>query len=473
MLAEDHTAQSHPDFAEERSTLRAAIAESMRGSVSDLKQLVRIPSVSGASGDPEALRASALATAQLLSDTDMASARLLELDGAAPYVFVEVPASEGAPTVLLYAHHDVKPAGDEALWQTPPFHPTVSGSLLRGRGAADDKAAIVVHASAMRALGAVCEDTPIGIKVLVEGEEEIGSPHLAGFLERYGELLHADAIVLADNENWAAGVPALTTSLRGIVECTIEVRVLDGPVHSGSFGGPLTDAMSVLAVTIASLYDDEGNVAIPGLAAGPPPSVDVDEDEFRARAGARPGLRLVGTGSITERLWTRPAVAVLGLDAPSVEGSYTKLEPVARAKVSLRIPGGQDPSEALEALGAHLESHAPWGVDVHIEPETSVGPVQVDTDRPIFGVAARSLADGFGHPPVLIGGGGSIPTASAIAETFPEAALLLTGVAGPRSNAHAENEVVDLSDLERSCLAEALFLHELARPGGDTDGASR
>jgi acetylornithine deacetylase/succinyl-diaminopimelate desuccinylase-like protein len=457
-MQDDLTARLPPPAGnDKRAALRAMIDASMPLLISDLVRLVRIPSVSEMGSMPDVLRASATATADLLSDAGMPSVRLLEIDGAAPYVFAESPAPSGHPTALLYAHHDVKPAGDGELWDDPPFEGTVRNGRLYGRGAADDKAGIVAHAAAVRAHQG---NLPIGLKVIVEGEEEIGSPHLDEFIAAYGNLLSAEAIVLADNENWSAGIPALTTSLRGLVECTIEVRVLDGPTHSGSFGGPLTDAMSTLAVALGALYDRDGNVAVPGLVSNPAPPVEVVEEDFRAEAGARPSVRLLGSGTIAERLWMKPAVSVLGIDCPSVAESYTKLEPAARAKVSLRIPPGQDPNVAMEALGRHLRASVPWGAEVVVEPIGIAKPVSVASQGPIFDAAIRSLHEAFGHPPVQIGGGGTIPTAAALSEAFPDATLLLTGVAGPDSRAHAENEALDLVDFAKSCLAEAILIAE-------------
>lgn len=426
---------------------------------SDLEALVRIPSVSFPGFDPEHLRASAEATRGLLESAGM-EARLLEVPGAHPAVLGSVPGPDGSPTVLLYAHHDVQPEGPKDLWTSPPYEPAERDGRLFGRGVADDKAGIVIHAAAVRAWDG---RPPVGVTVFVEGEEESSSVNLGEFLSRYGDLIEADAVILADSGNWRTGEPALTTSLRGIVACFIEVRTLDHAVHSGEYGGAIPDALTALSRTLASLHDDRGVVAVPGLASGPADPLDLTEEELRRWAGVRPGVRLIGEGSLTERMWTRPAVSVLGIDAPRTPEASNQLVPFARAKVSMRIPPGQDPEEAMNALVKHLESNVPWGAEVTIIRESSGAPYQLKGEGPAYDAMRRAMTEAFAKAPVDMGAGGSIPFVAEFAKRFPNAALLLTGASDPYSNAHSEDESVDLADLERSCLAEALFLGYLAR----------
>ena len=440
------------------SRLRARVADGMARTREDLERLVRIPSVGAPGFDPGPVRASAVLVRDLLAGAGM-EARLLELEGANPAVLATLPARQGAPTVLLYAHHDVQPAGPEVRWATPPFEPAERGGRLYGRGSADDKAGIAVHLAAVRAFEG---RPPVGLVVLVEGEEESGSPNLAGFLERYGGLMRADVVVLADSGNWRVGQPALTTSLRGLVDCTIEVRTADHAVHSGMYGGPVPDALTVLCRTLASLHDERGNVAVPGLASGPADPLDLTEEELRREAGLLPGVRLLGEGGLTERLWTRPAVSVLAIDAPRVAEASNTLIPSARALVSLRLAPGEDPERALTALKAHLEASVPWGAEVTVADGTTGAPYRVEAEGPAYDAVRRAFAEAWGVAPVDIGAGGSIPFLAAFAERFPGTALLLTGVEDPASNAHAENESVHLGDLERACLAETLFLAHLA-----------
>ena len=338
--------------------------------------------MSAAGFDPALVRRCAVSSAVQLERSGLRGVRLLEVDGAHPAVYGEVPpAVEGAPTVLLYAHYDVQPPGPEELWNTPPFEPVEIDGRLYGRGAADDKSGVVVHTGAVRAYEG---RPPVGVKVLLEGEEEIGSVHLEGFLAAYRDLLAADAIVVADAGNWNVGTPALTTSLRGLIDCVIEVRTLEAGVHSGMWGGVFPDALSVLVRALAALHDDRGRVAVPGLARGGCPPVELDENSAREQAGVLAGVEQMGQGSVTERLWLGPAVSILAIDAPPVAEAINQLVPVARAKVSLRLAPGDDPDRAMDALLAHLQRSVPWGATVDVSPGAAAHPVSLDTTGPAY-----------------------------------------------------------------------------------------
>jgi acetylornithine deacetylase/succinyl-diaminopimelate desuccinylase-like protein len=424
----------------------------------ELERLVRIPSVSFPEFDPGQVRRSAAATQEILQACGMET-RLLEVEGAHPAVLGRVPAPDGAPTVLLYAHHDVQPQGPENLWSSPPFEPVERNGRLYGRGSSDDKAGIVMHSAAMRAWDG---RPPVGVTVFVEGEEESSSEHLGAFLSTYGELLKADAVILADSGNWRTGEPALTISLRGIVACFIEIRTLDHAVHSGEYGGAIPDALTTLCRTLATLHDEKGNVAVAGLASGPADPFDLTEKELREWAGVRPGVRLIGDGNLTERMWTKPAISVLGIDAPRTPEASNQLVPFARAKVSMRIPPGQDAEDAMDALVKHLEANVPWGAEVKIVREGVGSPFTIEAEGPAYDAMRRAMTEAFGREPVLMGAGGSIPFVAEFARQFPKATLMLTGAGDPKCNAHSEDESVDLGDLEKSCLAEALFLGYVA-----------
>jgi acetylornithine deacetylase/succinyl-diaminopimelate desuccinylase-like protein len=439
--------------------LRAAIDEVFPRVREDLDRLIRIPSVAFPGFDPEPVRRSAEATAGILEGCGLEDVRFLEVEGAPPAVIGEHAAPDGTLTVLLYAHHDVQPAGDEADWDSPPFEPTERGGRLYGRGSCDDKAGIAMHQAAMLAHGGA---PPVGVKVFVEGEEEVGSPNLDAFLERYRGDLAADVIVLADATNWRIGVPGLTTKLRGLVDCVVEVRSLDHAVHSGMYGGPFPDALTTLCRVLATLHDERGTVAIEGLAGTPADPLDLTEEELRDQMGVLDGVRQIGEGSLTERLWTRPAVSVLGIDAPRVQEAANILVPVARAKVSLRLAPGQDPDRAMDALARHLKSNAPWGVKVTVDRGAAAWPFAVSADGPVFDAARRALKEAWGTDSVDIGAGGTIPFVKAFADAYPDAAILLVGVEDPDGRAHGANESLLLDDFRKGCLAEALLLRDLA-----------
>lgn len=445
--------------------LRTRTASAFAGIRADLEALVRIPSVSNAAFDQAHVRSSADAVADLLRGAGLDEVDVLTVTTAdgrtgAPAVVARRPAPAGAPTVLLYAHHDVQPPGDAAAWQTEPFEPTERDGRLFGRGAADDKAGVVAHVGALRVLG---DELGVGVTVFVEGEEEIGSPTFADFLHAHRDRLAADVIVVADSTNWSVGVPGLTTSLRGLVDCTVEVEVLTHAVHSGMYGGPVLDAVTLLARLVATLHDDAGDVAVTGLVHAPDPAVELDEEQLRADAGVLGGVRLAGTGPVTARLWTRPAIAVIGIDAPAVATASNTITPRAAAKLSMRIAPGQDPVAAMGALRTHLEEHAPFGARVTVTDGEKGRPFLAPADSAGMRAARRAFGEAWGTQPVDIGVGGSIPFIADLLEVYPDAQILVTGVEDPDSRAHGANESVHLGELEKVVLAEALLLDHLAR----------
>ncbi|MFO7291696.1 MAG: dipeptidase [Actinomycetes bacterium] len=427
-----------------------------------LEDLVRIPSVSAPGHDPENVRRSADHVAGLLRAEGLSDVQLLELEGAHPAVFGQIPGPEGAPTVLLYAHHDVQPPGPAEEWETGPFDPFESGGRLYGRGASDDKSGIVMHLGAIRALKS---DAGVGIKVFVEGEEEVGSPHLPDFLEEYSDLLAADVIVIADSSNWDTGVPTLTTSLRGLVSVIVEVRTLHSAQHSGMFGGLYPDAITALSRLLATLHTDDGSVAVEGLISEEVEGLELSEEQARAQATALPGVQTIGTGSLVSRMWTKPAIAVLAVDAPPLSEAINQLVPVARAKVSMRIPPAQDPDAAMEALTNHLKAHAPWGAQVTVTPAEAGRGFALSTEGPAFEAWREGMRRAWGREPVEMGVGGSIPFVAAFSEKMPQAPIVLVGAGDPKSSVHAPNESQDLDDLKKSVLAEAIALRILAGRG--------
>ncbi len=456
----------------------AALRERLEGildrSVADLESLVRIPSIAFAGYDREPVERSAKAVAELLASTGLPDVRIERVEGGSPAVIARRPAREGRPTVLLYAHHDVQPTGDESTWTSSPFEPERRGDRLYGRGAADDKAGVIAHVTALRLVGDELAERGIGVTVFVEGEEEAGSPTFRPFIETYAEDLSADLIIVADSANWAVGTPALTTSLRGVVDLTVTVRVLRHAVHSGMFGGPVLDSLTLLSRLVATLHDEDGEVAVEGLVRAEDPSVEMPEVDYRRDAGVLDGVRLAGSGPVAARLWTRPALAVLGIDAPEVARASNTLVPAARAKLSLRIPPGQDPRAAMEALERHLLEHAPFGAQVEVARGEEGRPFQAGEDTAAMALARSAFSRAWGTEPVDTGLGGSIPFIADLLEVFPRAEVLVTGVEDPDSRAHGIDESLHLGEFARVCVAEALLLRdaETLRSGPERGSAA-
>jgi acetylornithine deacetylase/succinyl-diaminopimelate desuccinylase-like protein len=444
------------------SPITAAVVATLPGARADLERLVRIPSVWADPAHAADTVASADAVAELARAAGAIDTTIVTAAGGAPAVLAHWPAPSGAPTVLLYAHHDVQPTGGDEHWSSPPFEPTERNGRLYGRGAADDKAGVMTHLAVLRAYDG---RPPVGVTLFVEGEEESGSPTLTALLAAHRDQLACDAIVIADAANPAVDVPALTTSLRGLVDVTIEVSMLELPVHSGVYGGPVGDALTALCRTLASLHDAHGEVAVPGLAQGRSESPDLDERTFRSDAGLLDGVELIGSGTIPDRSWQKPAVAVLGIDAPRVTEASNVLLPRARALVSLRLAPGDDVAKAQHALAEHLRAHVPWGARVTVSPGPGTAePYTIDSTGATFDAARRAFARAYGNDVVETGIGGSIPFIAEFARTFPGAAVLVTGVGDPASRWHGIDESLDLAMFGRGVLAEALLLAELAQP---------
>ena len=430
----------------------------------ELIELAKIPGIAWEAFDPSELERSANSVAQLLRDLgvfDFVEIRKSQADGkpGAPAVVARRAAKNGKPQVLLYAHHDVQPPGDEQVWQTKPFEPTLIAGRLYGRGAADDKAGIVTHIAAIRALKEIAgSDFDLGLTLFIEGEEEAGSPTFRNFLDENAQDLQADVIIVADSGNWTVEVPALTTTLRGLVSQVIEVSTLDHALHSGMYGGAVPDAMMATIRLLASLHDDQGNVAIAGLKQGKADELPYTEDQLRIDAGMLKNTQQIGDGSILDRIWTKPALTVIGIDGQSVAMSSNTMLPSVKSKISLRIAPGEQPEQALELLRAHLEANLPFGATLNYG--------EIELGKPFSGLsegwakpaAEQALSAGFGLDSVNIGIGGSIPFIADLTEVFPEAQILVTGVEDPDSRAHSPNESVELEMLKKAMVSEALLL---------------
>jgi acetylornithine deacetylase/succinyl-diaminopimelate desuccinylase-like protein len=439
------------------------------GYVEDLKALARIPSVSFPGFDAAQVERSAEAVAALCTARGLEKVEVLRIPGAHPYVYADWLHAPGKPTLLLYAHHDVQPPGREELWHSPPFEPTERGGRLYGRGCADDKAGVVTHTGAIAAWLGATGGLPLNVKLIVEGEEEIGSEHLEAFLDAHATKLAADAIVLTDTANFDAETPSITVALRGLVSLDVTVRSMDHPLHSGMWGGPIPDPVQALARMIASCTDDSGRMTIPGVyddVAAPGAAaeaslklLDYPEPLFREQSG------LYGTShvmappdEILRSSWFQPSFSVNAVQASSRKDVSNIINDSAWAHMGIRIVPGMDAQKTLASLKAHLTAHAPWGVKVEFANEQAAPAWTTDTDAPAFAAARRALQRGYGRPSVDMGCGGSIPFVGPFAEALKGAPALLIGVEDPLSNAHSENESLHLG-MFRKAIASAVALY--------------
>ncbi|MCQ9384341.1 dipeptidase [Brevibacterium moorei] len=459
---------THSDFTSPEltaDTLHTELGRLMPEVIERWRTLVAIPSIAWPSYPAQEVRRSAEQVADFARRVGFETVEVLTAtrpDGTEGYpaVIARKPATAGRPTIVLYGHHDVQPVGDESLWDTPPFELTQRGDRVFGRGASDDKAGVMVHLTALELLG---DRLGVGVTMFIEGEEEAGSPSFSDFIHRYRDRLAGDVIVVADSGNWAPGEPALTASLRGMVALEFTVRTLDHAVHSGMYGGLVPDAGLALTRLLASLHTADGSVAVAGLVSNTTGGVEYAEDVLRADSGILPTSEFIGHGPLSSRVWNQPSLTVIGVDLPSVDHSSNTLQPAARAKVSMRLAPGQDPQAALAALKEHLRANVSFGAQVEFGAAEAGSPWSADPHDPVVETAHAALSEGFGHPSVAMGLGGSIPFIADLLEVFPSASILVTGVEDPDSRAHSANESQYLPDLRNAIVSEALLLDKLAR----------
>ncbi|WP_029137003.1 M20/M25/M40 family metallo-hydrolase [Nakamurella lactea] len=438
--------------------MRAKVASLMPAVVAELKEMIAIPSVAFPAFPPEPVRAMADRAVAAFQRYGV-PARLQEIPGGYPTVWAEIPGPAGSPTVLLYGHYDVQPAPKEQGWTTEPFVATERDGRIFGRGAADDKSGIAIH---LATLAAFDGKPPVGIKLVLEGEEETVS-HLEAFVADRPELFHADVMVVADMGNLTVGEPVLSTDLRGHVKAIIELSTLQDPIHSGLFGGAAPDALMALIKLLAQLTDDSGTCVIPGISSAEWQGAEYSEEMLRANAGVLDGVDLIGTGGIAGRLWSKPSISVLGLDCPSVDEGGNVLQPRARAVVAMRIPPGQDENDAMDALIAFLRDRVVGGVHVEVTPNKKSPAFHQGTDGAAFAAMTTALAESYGRDVGRVGSGGSIPLLDELRKASPDADFVLIGAEDAAlARIHGPNESVDPGEIEHMALAQVLFISSLA-----------
>nr|WP_153410342.1 dipeptidase [Nocardia macrotermitis] len=444
------------------AALRTQVRSLMTRAKDDLAELVSYRSVHDPRQFPaQECRRAAQWVLDAFVEVGLTDAGLHETSDGSLAVVARYPAPAGAPTVLLYSHYDVQPPLDESAWRTPVWELTERDGRWYGRGAADCKGNVLAHLTALRALRETLGDNgfPVGITLVCEGSEEQGTGGLEEFVPEHADLLRADALVIGDSGNAAVGVPTFTQTLRGTVNVIVSVETLAGPMHSGMFGGPAPDALAALIHLLATLRDEHGNTTVAGLPADQVwDGTQYPPERFRADAGVLDGVDLLGDGTVADMAWARPAVTVLGIDAPNVVGAVAAVQGAARALINLRIPPGIDPEPALKALTAHLESNTPWHARVTVQPDAAGAPFRSGTGGPARRAMEAAFAAAYGRASTTQGQGGSIPLCNVFAETYPDAEIMLIGVEEPSCLIHAPNESVDPGEIENIALTEALFL---------------
>jgi cysteinylglycine-S-conjugate dipeptidase len=443
----------------------AAVKKLFPEALENLKDLVRIPGIAWEAFDAKQLEKSAETVKSLFEElgvfekVEILRAGYGDSQVGAPAVVATRKAKNSRPTILLYAHHDVQPPGDDALWESTPFEPEIRNGRMYGRGAADDKAGIIAHFASIKLLSEIAgADFDLGLSIFIEGEEEAGSPSFAHFLEDHKDQLEGDVIVVADSGNWSTTVPAITTTLRGLASIEFEVRTLDHAVHSGMYGGAVPDAMLALVKILGSMWDVNGSVTISGLFSAENSDLNYSEAQLRADSGLLPSTSTIGTGPILPRIWTKPALTLIGLDYPTVALSSNTLVPSVRAKLSLRIAPGDDPERALESLKGHILAHNTLGAEITFGAAELGKPFSLGESGWAKTLAEQSLSLAFGEKSVDIGIGGSIPFIADLERVFPKAQVLVTGVEDPDSRAHSPNESLHLEGFQSAILAQLLFL---------------
>ena len=426
-------------------------------SFEDLARLVALPSVHDGA-HAEACSATADRVVELFAGAGVDDVRRVPTDDGSDAVVGVTPGPEGAPPVLLYSHYDVQPA-DPGDWASSPWELTERDGRFYGRGAADCKGNLIMLLTALRALP---RPWPVGVRIVCEGSEEVSTGGLSRLVAASPEIVAADVMIVADAGNVELGTPTVTTSLRGTGSVLVTVRTMAGPGHSGMYGGAAPDALAALIAVLATLRDGAGDTTVNGLDnTGTWGGAEYPADRFAADAQVLPGVGLLGSGSVADTVWARPAATVLAIDAPPVAGVTAAIQHEARAVVNLRVPPGQDAEAAQRLLVAHLEAAAPWGAQVTVEPKTLGQPFTAGTRGKGYAALAAGMRAAYGRDLVEAGQGGAIPLCNALQAAHPDAEILLIGVEEPACRIHAADDSVDPGELGRTAHGVALMLAEL------------
>ena len=434
----------------------------------DLKKLVAIPSVSFKPYPPSNIGLSAKKVAELMAEAGLENIDIFSLDGSFPYVVADWLHAQGAPTLLLYAHHDVQPPMREELWESPAFTATERGGRLYGRGTADDKAGVVVHLASVKAWLKTTGRLPLNVRFIIEGEEEIGSPHLKSLIAEALPRLQADAVLVVDLQNFSAGQPTLTNSLRGMVCCELELKALNAALHSGLWGGPLPDPTLGLCRLLSSLSDSEGQIAIPGICEGliaPSASeleswrkLDLHEQLFKAQTGMVASARCIAPQyGLLEKLWRRPSLSVNTFVAGSRENAGNVIQGKAWARIGLRLAPGMDPQRTQQLLEQHLRQHCPWGLELHLRFDAAVAAWSTTPDHPMTRQLMEALSEGYQREAVFAGCGATIPLAGPLSKALGDVPVFLIGIEDPESKAHSENESLLLGEFKKAIDSQIRF----------------
>jgi acetylornithine deacetylase/succinyl-diaminopimelate desuccinylase-like protein len=439
--------------------------------VDELKAYLAIPSISALPEHKGDVRTCAEWTADEMRRIGLQNVRLIETPGF-PVVYGDWSGAEGAPTILFYGHYDVQPVDPLNLWDSPPFEATVRDGEIYARGSADDKGQVFMHFKAIEAHLKQNGRLPVNIKIILEGEEEVGSANLDNFVKDHKDDLKADVVVISDSPMFDRGVPSICYGLRGLVYCQIDLRGTKSDLHSGSFGGAVANPAFVLANVLAQMKDRGGHIKIPGFYDDVRELREEEREQWRrlpfnekryAKELGAPKLWGETGYSTLERVWARPTFEVNGiLSGFTGDGAKTVIPAVAMAKVSMRLVPNQDPDKVAALFEEYVRKIAPKTVEVKVTRMHGGKPWMTEFDNKYVQAAGRAIQKGFGQQPVFNREGGSIPVVATFQEILGLPSVLF-GVGLPDENAHAPNEKLDLGNFHGGIIASAFLYDEIAR----------